>query len=507
MLPLLTTYEILMTAADLKLGTTVKNVKKTAMINAILDTMGLKKTKNTLVKNLSGGEKKRLSIACELLTNPPVMFFDEPTSGLDSVSSMQVISHLKSLAQSGRTVVCSIHQPSSQLFELFDDLYLLAEGECAYSGPIDEMMTVFEDAGFTCSVYYNRADFALEVVTKEKYSNVEKLIRKNCIDFSQSDTTKNVDEACKENSTLLYSSVKDTKETILTLTEEKSLESNELYPSSSWLQFIILTKRSILCSLRDMYLTYVRISSYIAVGLLFGALGYNSGNEASKIHSNVGCIFFNGVFLFLLSPVLTVLVFPMEASVFLHEHHNNWYSLKSYYFSKIVADTPLQVLCATLFLIGSYFLTDQPLGIRAIQFWALHILLSLCGQALGFVAGAAFDAQMGLFMVISVAVPLFLFSGFYVRLNDVPGYLEWLTHVSSFRYSFEGGIVAIYGNNRSKLECSQPYCHYRNSSKILDDFNMSDATYENDLLAIVIWYFIMQIMFYIVLKLRLYISK
>ncbi|KAJ4429959.1 hypothetical protein ANN_22163 [Periplaneta americana] len=142
------------------------------------------------------------------------------------------------------------------------------------------------------------------------------------------------------------------------------------------------------------------------------------------------------------------------------------------------------VLCATLFLIGSYFLTDQPLGIRAIQFWALHILLSLCGQALGFVAGAAFDAQMGLFMVISVAVPLFLFSGFYVRLNDVPGYLEWLTHVSSFRYSFEGGIVAIYGNNRSKLECSQPYCHYRNSSKILDDFNMSDATYENDLLAI-----------------------
>ncbi|KAJ4429960.1 hypothetical protein ANN_22164 [Periplaneta americana] len=238
MLPLLTTYEILMTAADLKLGTTVKNVKKTAMINAILDTMGLKKTKNTLVKNLSGGEKKRLSIACELLTNPPVMFFDEPTSGLDSVSSMQVISHLKSLAQSGRTVVCSIHQPSSQLFELFDDLYLLAEGECAYSGPIDEMMTVFEDAGFTCSVYYNRADFV-------------------DIDFAIVDCHLSIVNRTKASgfATLLYSSVKDTKETILTLTEEKSLESNELYPSSSWLQFIILTKRSILCSLRDMYST------------------------------------------------------------------------------------------------------------------------------------------------------------------------------------------------------------------------------------------------------------
>ncbi|KAJ4427771.1 hypothetical protein ANN_25424, partial [Periplaneta americana] len=129
------------------------------LINKILDLLGLRKAEDTSVGKLSGGEKKRLSIGVELITNPPVMFFDEPTSGLDSSSSLQVISHLKSLAQGGRTVVCTIHQPSSRLFEMFDDLYILAEGQCLYNGPVREMTAVFEEAGFPCPEHHNRADF------------------------------------------------------------------------------------------------------------------------------------------------------------------------------------------------------------------------------------------------------------------------------------------------------------------------------------------------------------
>ena len=80
-------------------------------------------------------------------------------SGLDSSSSLQVITHLKSLVQGGRTIVCTIHQPSSRLFEMFDDLYVLADGQCLYSGPIQDMTAVFDKAGFSCPKYYNRADF------------------------------------------------------------------------------------------------------------------------------------------------------------------------------------------------------------------------------------------------------------------------------------------------------------------------------------------------------------
>lgn len=80
-------------------------------------------------------------------------------SGLDSSSSVQVVSHLKALSRGGRTVVCVIHQPSSRLFEMFDDIYLLVDGQCLYNGTVDDMVPVLENAGFKCPKYYNRADF------------------------------------------------------------------------------------------------------------------------------------------------------------------------------------------------------------------------------------------------------------------------------------------------------------------------------------------------------------
>lgn len=80
-------------------------------------------------------------------------------SGLDSSSSVQVVSHLKALSRGGRTIVCVIHQPSSRLFEMFDDIYLLVDGQCLYNGTVDDMVPVLENAGFKCPKYYNRADF------------------------------------------------------------------------------------------------------------------------------------------------------------------------------------------------------------------------------------------------------------------------------------------------------------------------------------------------------------
>ncbi|XP_026330564.1 ATP-binding cassette sub-family G member 4-like, partial [Hyposmocoma kahamanoa] len=118
--PLFTVGELMKFAADMKLGHTFTEKMKTTVINEILDTLALSNTEDTRCANLSGGQRKRLSIAVELIDNPPILYLDEPTTGLDSLTSAQCIQMLKKLAWEGRTIVCTIHQPSATIYSLFD---------------------------------------------------------------------------------------------------------------------------------------------------------------------------------------------------------------------------------------------------------------------------------------------------------------------------------------------------------------------------------------------------
>ena len=111
-----------------------------------------------LTKTISGGEMKRLSVACGMATNPSFLFLDEPTSGLDTSLAFDVISLLKQLTQLGTTVLCTIHQPSSEIFQMFDNLILLSLGRRIYAGPLKDAKLFFIDQGLPCQDDYNPAD-------------------------------------------------------------------------------------------------------------------------------------------------------------------------------------------------------------------------------------------------------------------------------------------------------------------------------------------------------------
>jgi ABC-type multidrug transport system ATPase subunit len=124
-----------MFAAMLKLNKSIKECRQ--RVNEVIEELNLTNCRKTLignnfVKGCSGGERKRVSIGVELITNPSVIFCDEPTSGLDAFTSETIVKILKAQACRGKIVLSTIHQPSSSTFALFDQFILMQEGRIIY---------------------------------------------------------------------------------------------------------------------------------------------------------------------------------------------------------------------------------------------------------------------------------------------------------------------------------------------------------------------------------------
>jgi len=126
-------------SAALRLGDSISEDERIKRVDALIDELRLQKCADTMVGNarlripgISGGEKKRTAIGVELISNPAILFLDEPTSGLDSFAAHRVVTVLNGMAKRGRTVLCTIHQPSSEVFNVFDDVLLIADGRLVY---------------------------------------------------------------------------------------------------------------------------------------------------------------------------------------------------------------------------------------------------------------------------------------------------------------------------------------------------------------------------------------
>lgn len=487
--PLLTVKENMMIAADLKLPSKITYKEKQETINEILNTLGLWESEHTRTERLSGGQKKRLSIALELINNPHVMFLDEPTTGLDSSSCSQCLSLLKVLAAQGRTIICTIHQPSATLFQKFDQVYILSRGECLYQGSAGNMMPFLQTAGYPCPKYHNPADYVIELA---------------CGDYGEDKITKLV-EATQNGRSIEWFENPDMIPPVAESVPRKFTFlprcRGGLQVTSPWNQVCVLLKRGFIKVRRDQTLTHMRLMVNIITGAMLGTLWLQVGEDGSRVLDNYNLLFSILIHHVMTTMMLTILTFPMEMSILTKEHFNRWYSLKSYYISVNIVDIPVSTVCCILFSAIIYTMSGQPADMnRFFMFTTISLLVVYIAQSIGFMIGAVFNVVNGTFIGPTLVVPMMMFSGFGVTIRDIPDYLKWGTYISYLKYSLEGYIGAIYGYSRQTLPCNEFYCHYKYPNKFLREIAMRGDQFWNDIIALSVTLVITRVAAYVLLR-------
>ncbi|KAI3785362.1 hypothetical protein L1987_44480 [Smallanthus sonchifolius] len=471
--PHLTVRETLIFCALLRLPKSLSRREKTEVADSVIAELGLSKCENTIIGNtfirgVSGGERKRVSIAHEMLVNPSLLILDEPTSGLDSTAAHRLLSTLGGLAhQKGKTVVTSVHQPSSRVFQMFDTVLVLSEGRCIYFGKGSEAMGYFESVGFRPSFPMNPADFLLDLANgvwqqdtttdKDQRPNIKQTLISSYNDL----LAPKVKDAC------LGTSVKDH-------TFVKNQDSNKhmircANSVNTWFQqFIVLIQRSLKERKHETF-NPLRVFQVMAASLLAGFMWWHS--DFRDIQDRLGLLFFFSIFWGVFPSFNAVFAFPQDRAVFMKERASGMYSLSAYFMARIVGDAPMELILPTMFITITYWMCGLKPDLGAFVLTLLILLAYvLVSQGLGYTVGAIImDAKQASTVVTVTMLAFVLTGGYYV--HKVPGFMAWMKYISSTFYSYRLLIRVQYGQGRDiwyLLGCFQ-YRGKHASCKFIED--------------------------------------
>ncbi|XP_047369705.1 ATP-binding cassette sub-family G member 1-like isoform X3 [Vespa velutina] len=478
------------------------------LIEEILSVMGLKETRCTRIGALSGGQKKRLAISLELINNPPIIFLDEPTSGLDSVTSKQCIRFLKQLALEGRTIICTIHQPSASLFNMIDHLYIIAGGYCVYTGGTHNLVPYLSSLGLHCPTHYNPADFIIEICNGDYGNHLSKLVetvQNGKSNAWRSSVNLSLNKAEEIIVTHMSASSKVLQQTNIRVPSfEVEYKHTTYYATGFWKQFHILLRRNAIKLLRDKILILTRISMHLFIALIVGAIFFRIGQDATYVLDNFNLLFFNLMFLMFSAFSSTLITLPLELPILMREHFNRWYKLRSFYLANKFADFPVQFTATCIYTLIVYFMSNQILETKRLILYVLMcFVVTLVAQAIGFIIGAGLTVQNGVIFGPLFILPFTIFSGFFVHLTDAHPYLHWLFHISFLKYGFEGTMMTIYGYDRPKMHCSDVYCHFAMPNQLMIAVGMKHVDYWFCMIVLIILYIVLDTVAYIILRIRL----
>lgn len=550
----MTVLEHLRFMALMRMGKHYSACERERRVQNVMADLGLTHCAHTVIgwphrlKGLSGGERKRLAFASEIMTGPPILFCDEPTSGLDSYLAQQVIQVLKDLARrKNMTIVVTIHQPSSQVFEMFDKICLLADGKLAFLGTIPEAINFFDGLGFPLPENFNPADHFISTLAIEpgKLRKSKALINNICQAFVESDLGKELMESARGGSGTpsIEGSGSDAISIASSeLTSEQnsdkipfynrgSMSYNKTYGNktmqrfkSTWFQqFVALTKRSFNVTLREPMLLKVRLFQTVLIGLLLGII-YFQTNICKQTVMNINGLLFQAIananFMFQFAAVQ---IFCDELPIFMREHLSNLYRVDAYFLAKNTAELAQYLLYPIIFSTIVYWMAGF------VNDWSSYLLFMLScvlvtnvGVSFSYAAACIFGTlDVAIAVMPVVVIPLLAFGGFYIAQESLPIFFYPLKFISYFGYGFETAAIsqwsrvdnisdcynatlycdaAKYGNNNDttgyKTQC------YHDGTDVLDQFGFEQENLVFDYVVMCTMIFALRLIAYFAIWLR-----
>ncbi len=454
MYPSFTVRETFWFQAELCIGPEFTRQEKDERINAVITSLDLAKCADTRIGNvdergISGGQRKRVSIGMELLTNPMVLCLDEPTSGLDSTSAENVVELLKMVSRSRRTVITTIHQPSWRIFQIFDHVVLLANGNLVYDGPMKRIEEHFLSIGCEIPAKENPIDAIMRSIQDPEFvvTAPEKFleVRNKYID----DLEEQIRAEGITTPRLLANNEDDNTHDINKAEDYKELP---LYPITFLKQTVILFYRTALDNVKDMYKFLMNLVVNLLVGLMIGLVWYKASNPPKQINleSIEGAILLCVMSGSIQTLGLTLITFPIVRSILLREYRNGSYSVFAFYVAQLMSLILFSSIYVLVMVVPLYFMVGfQTVPEKMFVFVLGMFLMTILGGAIGLVVGAlSKDILQASMRLAPILAPLLLFSGYVIPYKDIPVYFRPFYWMSFFRV----GICLFELNQFSGLE-------------------------------------------------------
>lgn len=384
--------------------------------------LGLSNKVTTLCKHLTSGELKRVSVGMGMISNPNVLFLDEPTTGLDSSAAYSIVKYLSELsAETNVVVIMTIHQPAQIVFDMLQDLYLLESGRLAYFGPLSATNTYFLNCGYECESGVNPADFYLDLVSKAPTSAATWMALYNSSKFAEN-----------YSKSLAHSLV-------------QNVAASPAEPPHIRQRFTHILTFFVTYYMRDIGVYYLRVAFLITVAIFVGTLFLRLSPNTENISQYSGAIFFS-IWTILFSTVSATGIYASDRRQAVEQVKNAVISPGIYCLAQFIASVPFNWMCSFIFqCIFHWLINMNPNGesfVYGIFITFGHMMLM---EAIMLsVVAVLKNAMLSVTFAMVVLGYLFLFSGFFIIIKDMPAWISWISYITPTMYSFDGYLWQVY---------------------------------------------------------------